>query len=109
MRTIKPAILFALIFGGIAILSFHPNFERSEKNKIGKYHVIIPEHMPANDGLYWATKKGDEIIISPYNSREYQVELDIDSTEIWDGDRFVGKIPYDSASKFDLLMTKDNQ
>lgn len=42
-------------------------------------------------------------------SRDYQVELGMDSTWIYDGNRLVGVIPYDSTSNFDNLMTKDNE
>jgi len=41
--------------------------------------------------------------------RDYQLAVYNDSTQIWDGNRLVATIPYDSASKFDLAINKDNE
>lgn len=103
-------LLLLVPFGGIAFFSFKPYYKDNDGHRIGKYYINVPDSLPGEyEGLYWASKQGDTLTIQPYLSREYQVELNIDSTEIWDGDRLVGKIPYDSASKFDILMTNDNQ
>lgn len=42
-------------------------------------------------------------------AREYQIELGMDSTYIYDGDRLVGVLPYDSTQSFDKIMMKDNE
>lgn len=43
------------------------------------------------------------------NSREYQIELYNDSTVIYDGERKVGVLLFDSTQAFDKLMIKDNE
>lgn len=40
---------------------------------------------------------------------EYQIRLEMDSAFIYDGDRYVGALPFDSTQAFDKLMIKDNQ
>lgn len=109
MQKIKPFILFTLLFGAIAFFSFKSTSEGYDGHKIGRWYINVPDSMPPYQGLYWTHRKDDTLTISPYNSREYQIEIDIDSSEIWDGDRLVGKIPYDSTSKLDLLINKDNE
>lgn len=41
--------------------------------------------------------------------RSYQIETYNDSTVIFDGDRHVATIAYDSTSAFDKAITNDNQ
>lgn len=41
--------------------------------------------------------------------RDYQIELWNDSTVIFDGERRVGTMPFDSTQAFDKLMIEDNQ
>lgn len=43
------------------------------------------------------------------SSREYQIELYNDSTVIYDGERKVGVLLFDSTQAFDKLMIKDNE
>lgn len=38
----------------------------------------------------------------------YQLIMDVDSMKVWDGERYVGAVPYDS-SKISILLTKDNE
>jgi hypothetical protein len=48
----------------------------------------------------------------PYHScdtGEYQVTLENEGALIYDGDRFVGFIPFDAKTAFFKLMLKDNQ
>lgn len=40
---------------------------------------------------------------------EYQIRLEMDSAFIYDGDRYVGALPFDSTQAFDKLMILDNQ
>lgn len=108
MQKLRPLLLL-VPFIIIGIISFKPDSKDIEWHKIGRYYINVPDKLPEFNGLYWANKHGDTLDIQPYMSREYQIEVDIDSSEIWDGDRLVGKIPYDSASKFDLLINKDNE
>lgn len=50
------------------------------------------------------------IIASPVpNSAEYQITLEEDGAAVYDGQRYVGYLPYDSTSAFDKLMNKDNE
>ncbi len=41
--------------------------------------------------------------------REYQIEVYNDSTVIWDGDRKVITLPYDSTQALDKAINLDNQ
>ncbi len=99
-------ILLFIPFIIVAFIAFKPagNIEIKEQKTV----VILPSPMPLNDGLFWASKKGDTITISAYNSREYQIELNIDSTEIWNGNKLVGKI-VNGNNAFDSLFAKDNR
>lgn len=42
------------------------------------------------------------------NPHEYQIDITEDSTYIYDGNRYVGSIPYDSTQQFDKVMLRDN-
>lgn len=46
--------------------------------------------------------------ISSKYLREYQIIVEENGSYIYQHKRFVGFIPYDSTSHFDLLMLKDN-
>lgn len=46
---------------------------------------------------------------APSLSHSYQLDIYDDSTRIFQGDRLVGTIPFDSTSYFDKLMISDNQ
>ena len=41
--------------------------------------------------------------------REYQIEVYNDSTVIWDGDRKVATLPYDSTQALDKAINNDNK
>lgn len=43
------------------------------------------------------------------NLRDYQVDITNDSTYIYDGNRLVSAIPFDSCTQFDKVMIKDNE
>ena len=46
---------------------------------------------------------------NPVQLREYQIEVFNDSTVIWDGDRKVITLPYDSTQSLDKAINQDNQ
>ncbi len=46
---------------------------------------------------------------NPVQLREYQVEVFNDSTVIWDGERHVITLPYDSTQALDKAINLDNQ
>lgn len=46
---------------------------------------------------------------TPCDPQEYQIRLEMDSTYIYSGNRFVGALPYDSTQSFDKLMIEDNR
>ena len=46
---------------------------------------------------------------NPVQLREYQIEVFNDSTVIWDGDRKVITLPYDSTQALDKAINNDNQ
>ena len=60
----------------------------------------------AQGNFFWGYYVGKENSPKP---RAYQIELNDSSTIIYDGDRRVGTIPFDSCSQFDRLMLKDNE
>ena len=41
--------------------------------------------------------------------RDYQIEVNNDSTVIWDGDRKVIALPYDSTQALDKAINQDNK
>ena len=45
---------------------------------------------------------------NPIQLREYQIEVYNDSTVIWDGDRKVVTLPYDSTQALDKAINNDN-
>lgn len=53
--------------------------------------------------------EGNECPNAQKAMRNYQFELYNDSTVIYDGDRRVGMLPFDSTQGLDKLMTEDNQ
>jgi hypothetical protein len=46
---------------------------------------------------------------NPVQLREYQIEVFNDSTVIWDGERHVITLPYDSTQSLDKAINQDNQ
>jgi len=46
---------------------------------------------------------------NPVQLREYQIEVFNDSTVIWDGERHVITLPYDSTQALDKAINQDNQ
>ena len=46
---------------------------------------------------------------NPVQLREYQIEVFNDSTVIWDGERHVITLPYDSTQALDKAINLDNQ
>ena len=46
---------------------------------------------------------------APEQLREYQIEVYNDSTVIWDGERHVITLPYDSTQALDKAINQDNQ
>jgi hypothetical protein len=40
---------------------------------------------------------------------EYQITLEMEGAYIYDGNRFVGYLPFDSTQAFEKLMIKDNE
>ena len=46
---------------------------------------------------------------NPVQLREYQIEVFNDSTVIWDGERHVITLPYDSTQALDKAINNDNQ
>jgi len=46
---------------------------------------------------------------NPIQLREYQIEVYNDSTVIWDGDRKVITLPYDSTQALDKAINNDNK
>ncbi len=46
---------------------------------------------------------------NPIQLREYQIEVFNDSTVIWDGERHVITLPYDSTQALDKAINLDNQ
>ena len=44
-------------------------------------------------------------VIDPH---EYQLDITEDSTYIYQGNRYVGSMPYDSTQSFDKIMLADN-
>ena len=46
---------------------------------------------------------------APAQLREYQIEVYNDSTVIWDGERHVITLPYDSTQALDKAINLDNQ
>ena len=46
---------------------------------------------------------------NPIQLREYQIEVYNDSTVIWDGERHVITLPYDSTQALDKAINNDNQ
>ena len=46
---------------------------------------------------------------NPVQLREYQIEVFNDSTVIWDGERHVIALPYDSTQALDKAINQDNQ
>ena len=53
--------------------------------------------------------EGAECPNAAHAMREYQIVLEVDSTIIYDGERRVGALPYDSTQALDKLMIFDNQ
>ena len=45
---------------------------------------------------------------NPVQLREYQIEVFNDSTVIWDGERHVITLPYDSTQALDKAINNDN-
>lgn len=46
---------------------------------------------------------------NPVQLREYQIEVFNDSTVIWDGERHVITLPYDSTQALDKAINNDNK
>ena len=46
---------------------------------------------------------------NPVQLREYQIEVFNDRTVIWDGERHVITLPYDSTQALDKAINQDNQ
>lgn len=107
MRRFAPSLLL-LPFIGIAYMTFKPDFGGHNSNKIGNWYINVPDTLPPYNGLYWSTKKNDTLTISPYNSREYQIQLDMDSLQVWDGDTMIGKVKL-AGTELDSLIYKDNE
>jgi hypothetical protein len=60
--------------------------------------------------IYFATLSYNQLHpIASCECGEYQVNLEMDSATIWDGDRYVGTLHADSTQAFDRLMIKDNE
>lgn len=108
MQKTKQLLILLLPFIGVAFIAFKPDFGGRDEHKIGKYYISVPNNMPDYNGLYWAQKQGDTLTIQPYNSREYQIQIDMDSLEIWDGDKLTGKVLL-TGTALDSLITKDNE
>lgn len=107
-RSLMPLFL-VLVFTGLVLFSFSPRFSSSyDPHRIGKYYITMPDSLPKENALLWANKQGDTLNITPYNSREYQLQLDMDSLQIWDGDKLVGKVLL-IGTELDSLITKDNE
>ena len=47
--------------------------------------------------------------IGPVNPRDYQMDVQIDSTTLWDGERNVGTVPNTWKTPLDSLIMEDNQ
>lgn len=76
-------------------------------------------------GIYWSLENNEFYLIplikslllfaiaffvykAKVDKREYQIVLEEKYTLIYDGDRLVGKLPYDTSQAFDRLLLKDN-
>ena len=57
----------------------------------------------------WSDNPGTKKEPNPIQLREYQIEVFNDSTVIWDGDRKVITLPYDSTQALDKAINQDNQ
>lgn len=68
----------------------------------------MPDSLPKENGLYWTQKQGDTLNVQPYNSREYQIQIDMDSIQVFDGDSLVGRVLL-TGTALDSLITKDNE
>lgn len=99
-------LLILIPFIVVAFIAFKPSDYTEIKQD--KYTILLPDPMPLNDGLFWARKQRDTITITPYNSREYQLQIDMDSVQLWKGDKLIGKISL-ADSKLDSLIYKDNE
>lgn len=71
--------------------------------------VLINATLCTIVNCYISLQESKAKINTSIKPRAYQIELNNDHTVIYDGDRIVGKIPFDSTSHFDKLMMKDNE
>ena len=57
----------------------------------------------------WSDNPETKKEAAPIQLRDYQIEVTNDSTVIWDGDRKVITLPYDSTQALDKAINQDNQ
>lgn len=96
--TWKEILIALAIVAGILILSFADNFsDNPQMNPYGNKNKIDDTQ----------GKQAYQII----PARTYQLELGEDVITIWDGNRFVCRLPFswEKPSALDSLIQKDNQ
>lgn len=65
---------------------------------------IIREYSNIEDDEYYGTHT-----LTYKDMKDYQIKVEDNGCTFWDGDRFVGYIPYNGTCRLDRLITEDNR